>query len=294
MHVMHVTLCLACKPHATFSTYTGSLTLFHAAASIGFTRRVGNTRLVHASLSQLLQAFPNTLPDPATTARDSSWASERRVALVFGREESGLTANELSLCTHSCSIPTGPVQPSLNLSHAVCVILAQLFEQRTSNTDAGVRSVHFTQLAYLCSCIAAKIFIACMGTCHYQAVVLLNLIFTVSALQSVLTECSVGVAHHSHKLLDTMHPLRCAVCAAMLPYVIVLKSSTCLSRRSSKTDCNFKTTSGCVATDVATVKQVPKQHQPAPRSDVEFLINRWTELTDAAGLGYVAAEQTLL
>jgi len=59
-------------------------------------------------------------------------------------------------------------------------------------------------------------------------------------------------------------------------------------------DCNFTTTSGCVVADVAAVKQVPKQHQPAPRSDVESLINRWTELTDAAGLGYVAAEQTLL
>ena len=140
---MLLTICLACKPHATFSTYTAFLTLFHAAASIGFTRRVGNTRLVHASLSQLLQAFPNTLPDPATTARDSSWASERRIALVFGREESGLTANELSLCTHSCSIPTGPVQPSLNLSHAVCVVLAQLFQQRISNHGAGVNSVPF-------------------------------------------------------------------------------------------------------------------------------------------------------
>ncbi|DBA94247.1 TPA: hypothetical protein ACH3X1_001866 [Trebouxia sp. C0004] len=125
--------------------------LANTSASIGFTRRVGNTRLVHASLSQLLQAFPNTLPDLAT-ARDSSWASEGRVALVFGREESGLTANELSLCTHSCSILSGPVQPSLNLSHAVCVILAQLFEQRTCNHDAGVRTVHFTCLSLFMHC----------------------------------------------------------------------------------------------------------------------------------------------
>ena len=147
---MHLTIRLAGKLHATFSTNTGLLTPSPAAASIGFTRRVGNTRQVHASLTQLLQAFPNTLPDPATTVRGSRWASERRVALVFGREESGLTANELSLCTHSCSIPTGPVQPSLNLAHAVCVVLSQLFEQRTSDHDAGVRSVPFTYGAYLC------------------------------------------------------------------------------------------------------------------------------------------------
>ena len=110
---------------------------FLVAASIGFTRRTGNTRLVHNSLSHLLQAFPNTLPKPATAVGNSSSASERCVALVFGREESGLTAMELSLCTHSCSIPSGLVQPSLNLSHAVCVVLAQLFEQRTSHSDAG-------------------------------------------------------------------------------------------------------------------------------------------------------------
>ena len=104
------------------------------AASVGFTRRVGNTRLVHASLSQLLQAFPNTIPSPETGPTDSSRTC---IALVFGREESGLTANELSLCTHSCSIPSGPVQPSLNLSHAVSVILAQLYEHRVASSHSG-------------------------------------------------------------------------------------------------------------------------------------------------------------
>ena len=51
-----------------------------------------------------------------------------KVALVFGREESGLTEAELSLCSHACSIPTGNLQPSLNLSHAVCVVLSQLWD----------------------------------------------------------------------------------------------------------------------------------------------------------------------
>jgi tRNA C32,U32 (ribose-2'-O)-methylase TrmJ len=51
-------------------------------------------------------------------------------ALVFGREESGLTEDELRLCAHACAIPTGRVQPSMNLSHAVAVALAALFERR--------------------------------------------------------------------------------------------------------------------------------------------------------------------
>lgn len=51
-------------------------------------------------------------------------------ALVFGREESGLTEAELRLCAHACAIPTGRMQASMNLSHAVAVVLCGLFERR--------------------------------------------------------------------------------------------------------------------------------------------------------------------
>eukprot|EP00882_Tetradesmus_deserticola_P028975 GHRQ01032333.1.p1 GENE.GHRQ01032333.1~~GHRQ01032333.1.p1 ORF type:complete len:189 (-),score=22.38 GHRQ01032333.1:96-662(-) len=53
-----------------------------------------------------------------------------QTALVFGREESGLTEAELRLCAHSCAIPTGRIQGSMNLSHAVAVVLSGLFERR--------------------------------------------------------------------------------------------------------------------------------------------------------------------
>ena len=36
----------------------------------------------------------------------------------------------MALCSHCCAIPTGCLQPSMNLSHAVAVVLAQLFELR--------------------------------------------------------------------------------------------------------------------------------------------------------------------
>ena len=48
------------------------------------------------------------------------------------REESGLTDAELALCSHSCAIPSGRRQPSLNLAAAVAVVLAQCFELRSS------------------------------------------------------------------------------------------------------------------------------------------------------------------
>lgn len=58
-------------------------------------------------------------------------------ALVFGREESGLTADELEACTHACAIPTGRLQPSMNLSHAVATVLSQVYERSTGHAVAG-------------------------------------------------------------------------------------------------------------------------------------------------------------
>ncbi|GLI70532.1 hypothetical protein VaNZ11_015447 [Volvox africanus] len=72
-------------------------------------------------------------------------------ALVFGREESGLTETELRLCSHACAIPTGRLQPSMNLSHAVAVALGEIFSRRcglmnvalpaaATRNDSGVSS----------------------------------------------------------------------------------------------------------------------------------------------------------
>lgn len=46
-------------------------------------------------------------------------ASKHKVALVFGRESSGLTNEELQQCTHHVHIPSNPDYSSLNLAMAV-------------------------------------------------------------------------------------------------------------------------------------------------------------------------------
>ncbi|MHA1673796.1 MAG: RNA methyltransferase [Promethearchaeota archaeon] len=54
-----------------------------------------------------------------------------RVALVFGRESTGLSNGELGCVDFIVRIPTGKIYPTLNLSHAVGVILYQVFIQTT-------------------------------------------------------------------------------------------------------------------------------------------------------------------
>lgn len=121
--------------------------LADATSSVGFTRRAGCTRLTHASVSAMLRDYPSSIPGMAGASGGSSqheaaaapaaaaavWedvAAQGVTALVFGREESGLNEDELRLCSHACAIPTGRVQPSMNLSHAVSTVLAGLFERR--------------------------------------------------------------------------------------------------------------------------------------------------------------------
>lgn len=49
-----------------------------------------------------------------------------QVALVFGRESSGLTRNELDQCTHWVHVPTDPEYGSLNVAMAVQILTYEL------------------------------------------------------------------------------------------------------------------------------------------------------------------------
>jgi TrmH family RNA methyltransferase len=48
-------------------------------------------------------------------------AGENLLALVFGREDSGLTTAEMMQCQRTASIPTHPDFPTMNLAQSVCV-----------------------------------------------------------------------------------------------------------------------------------------------------------------------------
>jgi tRNA/rRNA methyltransferase len=54
-------------------------------------------------------------------------AAAGTVALVFGRENWGLTNEELQLCTHLIQIPSHPDYPSLNLAQATMICAYELY-----------------------------------------------------------------------------------------------------------------------------------------------------------------------
>lgn len=80
--------------------------------AIAATRRAGKLRGELIDLTEL----PPQL---------ASYAEGSRIGLVFGREDSGLTTDEVALCSHAVSITTA-AYGSLNLAQAVIVFLYEL------------------------------------------------------------------------------------------------------------------------------------------------------------------------
>ncbi len=69
---------------------------------------------------------------PPVTAREAAQkiatvSQDKTVGLLFGREASGLTSEELSICQLTASVPMALRNPPLNLSHAVLVFAYEIF-----------------------------------------------------------------------------------------------------------------------------------------------------------------------
>lgn len=56
----------------------------------------------------------------------STLTAEQTLALVFGREDSGLTRDEVVMCQHTCSVPTDRDFPTMNLAQTVGIFCYEL------------------------------------------------------------------------------------------------------------------------------------------------------------------------
>ncbi len=68
-----------------------------------------------------------------------SFKKINNLAIVFGREDSGLTNDELLLANKTFNIPTSMNNPSLNLSHAVSISLYELKKSSKRNFDQELK-----------------------------------------------------------------------------------------------------------------------------------------------------------
>ena len=64
-----------------------------------------------------------------------SFKKINNLAIIFGREDRGLTNSELLLANKTFNIPTSSNNPSLNLSHAVSIVLYELNKSSEKNLN---------------------------------------------------------------------------------------------------------------------------------------------------------------
>lgn len=100
--------------------------------AFGTTRRFGRYR--------------TALSSPAEAAAEvAALPPDYRVALVFGREDKGLTTVELDRCQRLVTIPTGEALPSMNIAQAVGLCLYEL--AKAAGTAGGAPRPPPTEVA---------------------------------------------------------------------------------------------------------------------------------------------------
>jgi tRNA/rRNA methyltransferase len=102
-------------------------TLSRAVADAGYvvgtTRRLGKSRQAQQTSRSIAPLILEL-------------AASNPVALVFGREDSGLTNDELAQCHELISIPAHPTFGSLNLAQAVLLVCYELYVTTASQSPA--------------------------------------------------------------------------------------------------------------------------------------------------------------
>lgn len=82
---------------------------------VGFAARISTLDKAHLRMSETLETVARRLDGMGG-----------RVGLVFGREDFGLSNEDVEVCDILCTVPTSPGYRSMNLSHAVTVALYEL------------------------------------------------------------------------------------------------------------------------------------------------------------------------
>lgn len=95
--------------------------LENSVLSAGTTRRTGKKR-------KYISIFPEELSKKINSIESGE------ISIVFGRESSGLTVEELEECNIAVTIPSSPDSPSLNLAQAVQVITYSIY---SANFDSS-------------------------------------------------------------------------------------------------------------------------------------------------------------
>lgn len=87
---------------------------------------IADAHVTVATTSMRGRTTPVTFSPKSLAQKFASLGDTQILALVFGREDSGLTREELALCQHTAAIPANDRFPTMNLAQSACVFCYEL------------------------------------------------------------------------------------------------------------------------------------------------------------------------
>lgn len=87
---------------------------------------LADAHLTVATTSMRGRTSPVTFTARTLATKAASLAEDQVVALVFGREDRGLTTGELVQCQFTAAIPTNDAFPTMNLAQSLCLFAYEL------------------------------------------------------------------------------------------------------------------------------------------------------------------------
>lgn len=106
-----------------------------------------DSAIADCNLVLALSNRKRTLTWPVFSPKQVIEKYNNKICLVFGRESTGLTNEELNVCHGQITIPTNPDYQSLNLSHAVQILTYEFFQANaTPNIIKTTDSLHFESM----------------------------------------------------------------------------------------------------------------------------------------------------
>lgn len=101
---------------------------------------LGDAHLTVATTSMRGRTSPVTFTARTLAEQVAKLDEEKLVALVFGREDRGLTTEELALCQFTAAIPTNDVFPTMNLAQSLCLFAYELSGTAALSERAAVET----------------------------------------------------------------------------------------------------------------------------------------------------------
>lgn len=133
-------VCSPCDPKALATSAGAGALLEKAQLFPTLQEAIGDLGKVYGTSAREREIIKSYKPLGVGLAEEVARVREERWGIVFGPERTGLTNDELTLCSEILYIPVNPAFPSLNLGQSVTLAAYEWMKTQSGQVFSGLRT----------------------------------------------------------------------------------------------------------------------------------------------------------